>query len=676
MVKISFMFCMFCAANRASAIRLLDQPISPAAPTPSAVLEQAQSVIIERRKQLMPKLQREADTEKCEVACMMGIVIEAVTLFIHLTVKRVCGYLGFLVFTVMGLIVLMVDNDFSLEQAVSVLSQQATTVGYGNLHPHIFGLKMFHSLSALLGVMSAQPIFLIPAKLALRLVYRLIHYINPYNVYGFEEEKSRVSKQITLKQVAKAVTSLTRKVDDLSKHKNLSRPVDENLAKTLGDLLQKVEDLDHKTADLKRALEPAPDAIVDLDASEDGSIVEIKAVDLDGSENGDGPSFGRRETDNMLPFGRQHRNVAAFSDTDGSKTDGSKTDASVGTAVTDQRARDLDVKLDPPRDANVDPTASASIVEINPFNINPFNPDASALWSVDLDASGSREIRAASPIGSDEDGGVFGRQNAVNDKGVTNHKGVANHKGVTNYKEVTDYKDEWRKGDLDPLSAIRSRSSIHTAFTEMDEEDARPNANTAHHGRHAEVHDDQIGAKSLARQYNPSIDTKTGMEAVIHAMPYAILALLSQFWAVTNHFRTSNATVTDQDTLNSMGSVRWDNETSPNRTSLYIDHGEPKALKAFVDAFYMNAITATTIGYGDIMPPTPKTENPNHALEIAKAMWHFFWMTLMTEFFQSNAIHGSAAVELLNKPFWYLPWEEAKRCAPSKPTAKRFWENE
>merc|ERR1712032_1666628 len=83
--------------------------------------------------------------ETCGGWCMAGIIIDS--LFIIGDMGGMgCGPLAMLVWWVQGVVVLAVDQNLNLDDAIFVLVQQITTIGYGSHGPKTAGMKIWHAL--------------------------------------------------------------------------------------------------------------------------------------------------------------------------------------------------------------------------------------------------------------------------------------------------------------------------------------------------------------------------------------------------------------------------------------------------------------------------------------------------------------------------------------------------
>merc|ERR1712032_1002027 len=76
-----------------------------------------------------------------------------------------------LVWWVQGIVVLAVDQGLSLDDAIFVLVQQVTTIGYGSHGPKTAGMKIWHALHSVVGTtMAAEPTNKIITKFAANMI--------------------------------------------------------------------------------------------------------------------------------------------------------------------------------------------------------------------------------------------------------------------------------------------------------------------------------------------------------------------------------------------------------------------------------------------------------------------------------------------------------------------------
>jgi len=92
---------------------------------------------------------------KCGVSCIVGLAIDGLFIVLNMFLgKALCAPVLMLYWWTIGLVTMMVDQDLPFEDAISMLAQQVTTVGYGSNCPPTDGLKLFHAFHGVLGVIS------------------------------------------------------------------------------------------------------------------------------------------------------------------------------------------------------------------------------------------------------------------------------------------------------------------------------------------------------------------------------------------------------------------------------------------------------------------------------------------------------------------------------------------
>jgi len=104
---------------------------------------------------------------KCGVSCIVGLAIDGLFIVLNMFLgKALCAPVLMLYWWTIGLVTMMVDQDLAFEDAISMLAQQVTTVGYGSNTPPTDGLKLFHALHGVLGVTQlADPTATLVAKM-------------------------------------------------------------------------------------------------------------------------------------------------------------------------------------------------------------------------------------------------------------------------------------------------------------------------------------------------------------------------------------------------------------------------------------------------------------------------------------------------------------------------------
>jgi len=107
------------------------------------------------------KANRTRRAESCGAACYIAMITDALLIMQEtgamLTGKTdtwLCSGLTFLLWWVTGLIALSIDGDMGFSEAVHVMTQQVTSIGYGSTTPSTNGMKIFNGLSSVLSQMS------------------------------------------------------------------------------------------------------------------------------------------------------------------------------------------------------------------------------------------------------------------------------------------------------------------------------------------------------------------------------------------------------------------------------------------------------------------------------------------------------------------------------------------
>jgi len=134
----------------------------------NGVLESARAFLVDKRKQIRAyKNSSRANQTKrdhletsdpaCGGWCVAGMIIDGFFIMENNQVAD-CGVLVMLVWWVQGIITLMMDQKLGFDDAVFVLTQQVTSIGYGSHGPSDNGLKIWHALHSMVGVtMAASP---------------------------------------------------------------------------------------------------------------------------------------------------------------------------------------------------------------------------------------------------------------------------------------------------------------------------------------------------------------------------------------------------------------------------------------------------------------------------------------------------------------------------------------
>jgi len=99
--------------------------------------------------------------EKCSALCIIATVTDAFWIMYETgamlqgqTDTLLCSGLTLLLWWGTGLAALTVDGDMTFAEAVHVMSQQVTSIGYGSTTPSTTGMKIFNGLSSVLSQMS------------------------------------------------------------------------------------------------------------------------------------------------------------------------------------------------------------------------------------------------------------------------------------------------------------------------------------------------------------------------------------------------------------------------------------------------------------------------------------------------------------------------------------------
>merc|ERR550539_144143 len=99
--------------------------------------------------------------QTCGTLCVVTIILDAVNIGLEASVafdktasKRTCALFTLVTWWVTGLLTLTVDQELPLSEAVHVLVQQFTSIGYGSATNEVTGIKLFHGLHGVLSQMS------------------------------------------------------------------------------------------------------------------------------------------------------------------------------------------------------------------------------------------------------------------------------------------------------------------------------------------------------------------------------------------------------------------------------------------------------------------------------------------------------------------------------------------
>lgn len=130
----------------------------------NGVLESARAFLVDKRKQIraykkssLANQTNETSTPACGGWCVAGMIIDGFFIMENNQAAD-CGVMVMLVWWVQGIITLMMDQKLGFDDAVFVLTQQVTSIGYGSHGPEDNGLKIWHALHSMVGVtLAAEP---------------------------------------------------------------------------------------------------------------------------------------------------------------------------------------------------------------------------------------------------------------------------------------------------------------------------------------------------------------------------------------------------------------------------------------------------------------------------------------------------------------------------------------
>jgi len=91
--------------------------------------------------------------EKCGAACIIGDILDGFFILAKMGHMGICPPVTMLLWWVIGITTLMTDMKLGFDEAIFVLGQQVTTVGYGSHCPETAGMKMFHALHSVFAVL-------------------------------------------------------------------------------------------------------------------------------------------------------------------------------------------------------------------------------------------------------------------------------------------------------------------------------------------------------------------------------------------------------------------------------------------------------------------------------------------------------------------------------------------
>mmetsp|Transcript_8233 Transcript_8233/g.17075 ORF Transcript_8233/g.17075 Transcript_8233/m.17075 type:complete len:324 (+) Transcript_8233:88-1059(+) len=176
------------------------------------------------RKTIAEKLAvKDSSSEAISFWGVAAVIVDFVELLAALAGYQ-CEVVALLTYEFFGLLTLMVDQDLSFPEAVLVLSQIRTSVGYGSHVPKTPGMKLFHSLHSLVGLL---------------LVAGLPNYMADQAVYMVEELTKNVTGGMKL-AVALAPLTIEFAIASWGYAADLMSSDDKydgNILKALGDSL-------------------------------------------------------------------------------------------------------------------------------------------------------------------------------------------------------------------------------------------------------------------------------------------------------------------------------------------------------------------------------------------------------------------------------------------------------
>mmetsp|Transcript_51472 Transcript_51472/g.155945 ORF Transcript_51472/g.155945 Transcript_51472/m.155945 type:complete len:328 (+) Transcript_51472:55-1038(+) len=142
--------------------RAADAQSKPGAPAAGAPLSTVRPILKRATKFLdgeFTKMNATRKAETCGTACVVGIVLDSIAIIngagmVQKGEKDMkCSTPVLLEWWLVGLLTLMQDQKLAFPEAVHMLSQQLTSIGYGSSTPTAEGLKIFHGLHGVLSQM-------------------------------------------------------------------------------------------------------------------------------------------------------------------------------------------------------------------------------------------------------------------------------------------------------------------------------------------------------------------------------------------------------------------------------------------------------------------------------------------------------------------------------------------
>lgn len=139
----------FAARHKAAPVSTLEPQID--AVETSKLLKQSDAFLREKMalKVNDENKYRKKFADKCGTMCIIGLSVDLGAFFWTLADKSCKEAIVFAWWSV-GLAVFMIDQDLSFPEALFMLAQQVTTVGYGSHTPDAPGLKLYHALHSVL----------------------------------------------------------------------------------------------------------------------------------------------------------------------------------------------------------------------------------------------------------------------------------------------------------------------------------------------------------------------------------------------------------------------------------------------------------------------------------------------------------------------------------------------
>lgn len=146
----------------------------------SQTLDSATNFLLEKREVIQKRVEQEESlelatngktNEKCEGWCVTGVVIDSLFLALRMLDFNIvsCSPIMLVLWWTIGVLALHMDQGLTLEDSFFKLTQMITTVGYGTHFPLTDGMKVFHAMHGVVGLLMAKtPTYWIPDKLLAR----------------------------------------------------------------------------------------------------------------------------------------------------------------------------------------------------------------------------------------------------------------------------------------------------------------------------------------------------------------------------------------------------------------------------------------------------------------------------------------------------------------------------